>query len=49
MNKKGKRHQVGKSTTRADRKRKRSGKSLWSREVKLEYQHLVEKTKFLWN
>jgi len=49
MGKKGKRHKVGKSTTRADRKRKKiwSCKSLRSREAKLEYQHFVEKTK--WN
>jgi len=47
MDKKGRRHEVGKSTTRADRKRKKSGKLLRSREAKLEYQHFVEKTKFL--
>jgi len=51
MNKKGKRHEVGKSTAKADRKKKKiwSCKSLRSREAKLEYQHFVEKTKFWWN
>jgi len=47
MDKKEKRYKVGKSTTRADRKRKRSGKSLRSREAKFECQHFVEKTKFV--
>jgi len=36
MDKKGKRHEVGKSTTKADRKRRRSSKSLRSREAKFE-------------